>query len=115
MNVTEFRDQIGAHMCQYQSSHMKYPGDADVRNTTQKPKQRRGMDNQRLEKDENEQCRVSYAMYLYAKFPRGKETAMCNDKYKLLMEHLNSFNHCLTKEKCQMCGKITCTKCEKSD
>jgi len=33
---------------------MKYPGDADVRNTTQKPKQRRGMDNQRLEKDENE-------------------------------------------------------------
>ena len=54
MSATEFCERAATQMCQYQSSYMKYPGDADVRNTTQKPKQRRGMENQRLEKDENE-------------------------------------------------------------
>jgi len=69
MSATEFCERAGTHMCQYQSSHMKYPGDADVNSTTQKPKQRRSMEKQRLEKDDNEKFRVSYTMYLDAKFP----------------------------------------------
>jgi len=100
-------------MCQHQSSHKKYPGDAEMRTTMQKPKLRRGMEEQRLKKDENGKFRVLYAMYLHAKFPRGKDSTLCTGDFKLLKEHLNSWNSSLTKERCQMCGKITYTKCEK--
>ena len=54
MNVTEFRERASLQMCQYQSSHKRYPGDAEIKTTTQKLKLRRGMEKQRLEKDENE-------------------------------------------------------------
>ena len=50
--------------------------------------------------------RVSYAMYLDAKFPRGTDTALCSDNFKLLKEHLNSFSNSSTKGKCQICGKV---------
>ena len=80
-------------ICQYQSSHKKYPGDAEMRTTTQKPKLRRGVEKQRLEKDDNDKFRVSNAMYLDEKFPRGKESALCTGDFKLLKEYLNSFNN----------------------
>ena len=100
-------------MCQYESSQLKYPGDAEVRSTTQKPKKRRGTEKDRLERDESNTFRVSYGMYLDAKFPRGKDTAMCSDNFKLLKEHLNSFSNSSTKGKCQMCGQVTYAKCLK--
>ena len=90
-------------MCQHQSSHKKYPGDAEMRTTMQKPKLRRGMEEQRLKKDENGKFRVLYAMYLHAKFPRGKDSTLCTGDFKLLKEHLNSSNPSSTKGKCQMC------------
>ena len=115
MSATEFRERASLQMCQYQSSHKRYPGDAEMRTTTQKPKLRRGMEKQRLEKDENEKFRVSYAMYLDAKLPRGKESALCTGtgSFKVLKEHLNSWNPSSTKGRCQMCGNVTYAKCEK--
>ena len=86
MNAIEFRERASLQMCQYQSSHKRYPGDAEMRTTTQKPKLRRGMEKQRLEKDENEKFRVSYAMYLDAKFPRGKEIVLCTVYFQVLKE-----------------------------
>ena len=113
MTAGEFRERLGQQMCQYESSQLKYPGDAEVRSTTQKAKKRRGTEKDRLERDESNTFRVSYGMYLDAKFPRGKDTAMCSDNFKLLKEHLNSFCNSSTKGKCQMCGQVTYAKCLK--
>jgi len=84
MNATELRERASLQMCQYQSSHKRYPGNAEMRTITQKSKLRRGTEKQRLEKDENEKFRVSYAMYLDAKFPRGKESALCTGDFQVL-------------------------------
>ena len=110
MSVGKFRERVGIQMCQYPSLHLNYPGDADVRSTTQKSKKRRGTERDRLERDEGNTFRVSYAMYLDAKFPRGTDTALCSDNFKILKEHLNSVSNSSTKRKCQLCGKVTSAK-----
>ena len=71
MSAGEFRERVGIQMCQYSSSHLNYPSDADVRSTTQKSKKTRGTERDRLERDEGNTFRVSYTMYLDAKFPQG--------------------------------------------
>ena len=100
MSATEFRERVAMQMCQYQSSHKNYLDNAEMRKTTQKPKLRRGRGNQRLEMDDNDKFRILYAMYFYAKFPQGKVTALCTGDFKLLKEHLNSWNPISTKGKC---------------
>jgi len=37
-----FRERVATQMCQYQSSHKKYPSDLGMRTTTQKPKAEKG-------------------------------------------------------------------------
>ena len=87
MSAGEFKERVGIQMCQYSLSHSNYPGDVDVRSTTQKPKKRRGTERDRLERDEGNTLRVSYAMYLDVKFPRGTDTALCSENFKLLKEN----------------------------
>ena len=113
MTAGEFRERLGKQMCQYESLHLKYPGGAEVRSTTQQSKKQRGTEKDRFERDESNTFRVLYGIYLDAKFPRGKDAAMCSDNFKLLKEHLNSYSNSSTKGKCQMCGHITHAKCLK--
>ena len=93
MTAGEFRERLEQQMYQYESSHLKYPGDVEIRSTTQKSKKPRGTEKDRLERDESNTFRVSYDMYLDAKFPRGEDTVMCSNNFKLLKEHLNSFSN----------------------
>ncbi len=96
---------MSLQMVQYRSSDLRYPGNDELRNTTQKNKQKCGSIKVGVIKCEDHVKRVSYAQYLGEKQPRGaKKTRLCARNMMLLKKHLNSMKR-VHPSSCQMCGK----------
>ena len=115
MTGPEFRNRLSEQMCEYRAANMLYAGDKELRSATQSPKKRRAKGHiaEALESCNDGTFRVSFDQYLDAKRPRGGDSRLCSDNLTLLKEHLNSFNLQSNKGKCQVCGNVTWSKCEK--
>ncbi len=119
MDGPEFRQVLGTQMCEYRAANLQYPGDEFVRNATKTLKKKRGKNKRledSLEKCEDAKFQVSYAQYLDAKRPRGKDSRLCSNNLDLLKEHLRSFKSAnVGRGQCQVCGKTCYFKCTKCD
>ncbi len=106
-----FCQKMSLQMVQYKSSHLHYPGDEKMHNTTQMKKRKRGTIEVGVIECDDHIKRVSYLQYIDEKKPRGaKNTRLCARNMMLLKEHLNSMKR-VHLASCQMCGKKTYMEC----
>jgi len=76
MSAPEFWERASLQMCQYQSSHKKYPGDVEMRTTTQKPKLRWAWKNRDWRRMRTTSFRYCMQCILMLNFQEGR-TAHC--------------------------------------
>ena len=97
-------------------------GDSNFRSNTKRPKdkrnkkkRKRGVNDNEVERCNDDKLRVSYRQFCTAREPRSTRAnpvkpRLCGDDLTLLKEHLNSYEKC-GGGKCEICGANCYYKC----
>jgi hypothetical protein len=106
MTAKDFRENLAEQMCEYRPYHLKYPGDANFRATTNRNMRKRG-----TKSDQPAIGKVTLDDFIDTKFPklRSDPQRFCNDDLSDLREHINKMKFVGHQPRtCVVCGKQRC-------
>ena len=119
MTKKQFRKVLSRQMCEYRTFKLDYPGNENLRQTTNRMKHRRGRKRKAREMEEVVAGRVSYEQYVAVKNPESLlvPSRFCNENFDTFKVHAHSFTIHKGGSICAVCGEQgaywTCSVCGK--